>query len=330
MHLLDGSITVTKGDTSPPARRSRRSARPAARRHRTCTSRSGPTAGTRPTRRSRSTRARTSRRGPPGSASTPTAPNTQGLLTLRRRSLSAPPSLASAQAFHLAVPGPRADAGPAVHRRRRRDRQQQAQINDARADGRAVATRLGRIAHLQATLDATEDAVLREPGDGRRGGPTRARHARTRERRRAGAATAPCSAATSTRLQTLAAGDLDTRASLAPARGAARQHAHHDRTARRRDGRAHAAEAVSERADRRAQLLVIVLAFGATLMITLLVARLFISSIRRPLRTLRARPQARQRRPQPPRRARLVRRVQRRSPTPSTRWPTRCGRATTS
>ena len=61
--------------------------------------------------------------------------------------------------------------------------QQQAQISDAREDGRAVAMRLGRIAHLQATLDATEDAVLREPGEGRRRGrPARARHACARER----------------------------------------------------------------------------------------------------------------------------------------------------
>ena len=48
------------------------------------------------------------------------------------------------------------------------------------------------------------------------------------------------------------------------------------------------ADEVSDRADQRTQLLGITLAFIATLMLTLLIARLFISSIRRPLRTLRA------------------------------------------
>ena len=48
------------------------------------------------------------------------------------------------------------------------------------------------------------------------------------------------------------------------------------------------ADEVSDRADQRTQVLGITLAFIATLMLTLLIARLFISSIRRPLRTLRA------------------------------------------
>ena len=47
------------------------------------------------------------------------------------------------------------------------------------------------------------------------------------------------------------------------------------------------AEEVSDRADQRRSCWASLLAFIATLMITLLVARLFISSIRRPLRTLR-------------------------------------------
>ena len=40
---------------------------------------------------------------------------------------------------------------------------QQSQINEAREASRAVATRLGRLAHLQSKLDVTEDAVLRSP-----------------------------------------------------------------------------------------------------------------------------------------------------------------------
>ena len=162
---------------------------------------------------------------------------------------------------------------------------QQAQINDARADERAVATRLGRIAHLQATLDATEDAVLRESG-GRAAGP-RVRGTLARANPDVLVLHSPVLSRDFERLQTLAAGDLDTRASLerleAPLDGMRITTAQlADETVERS-----ASEAVSERSDRRAQLLVTVLAFGVTLMITLMVARLFIASIRRPLRSLR-------------------------------------------
>ena len=134
--------------------------------------------------------------------------------------------------------------------------QQQAQINDAREDGRAVATRLGRIAHLQATLDATEDAVLRAPGEA---GARRARACAARSRARTPTcwcSTPRGSTATSTRLQALAAGDLDTRASrrrleapLDSLRTATARLADETVATHRRR------EASGERADQRTQLL---------------------------------------------------------------------------
>ena len=160
---------------------------------------------------------------------------------------------------------------------------QQGQINDARQDGREVAMRLGRIAHLQSTLDATEDAVLR--GSGAAGPRVRGTLARANadvlvlddaELNRDFA-----------RLQQFASGPLDTRASLRrlePPLDALR-------TAASRLGddavAAATAEDASDRSDQRRQLLRTLLAFTATLLITLLVARFFIGSIRRPLRTLR-------------------------------------------
>ena len=86
MHLLDGSVTVTKEATvsgGPGDRPGRR--RPATPPPRTCTSRSGPTAGTRPTTRSPSTRCRICRRGRrQGRANPEHLPTIQALLTLCR------------------------------------------------------------------------------------------------------------------------------------------------------------------------------------------------------------------------------------------------------
>ena len=166
--------------------------------------------------------------------------------------------------------------------------QQQAQINDAREDGRQIATRLGRIAHLQSTLDATEDAILRAPGDGRDTAGPRVRGTLARANADVLVLDSPVLTATSPacrrsppatsprpRDRRRLEAPLDrVRAATAAARG-------------RRRWRRTTADEVSDRADQRTQLLGITLAFIATLMLTLLIARLFISSIRRPLRTLR-------------------------------------------
>jgi diguanylate cyclase (GGDEF)-like protein len=165
--------------------------------------------------------------------------------------------------------------------------QQQAQINEAREDGREVATRLGRIAHLQSTIDATEDAVLRAPGDGRHTAGPRVRGTLARANADVLVLDSPVLDRDFARLQTLAAGDLATAADrrrleapLDSVRATTAQLADDTVASTTDDER-------SERADQRTQLLGITLAFVATLMLTLLIARLFISSIRRPLRTLR-------------------------------------------
>ena len=143
--------------------------------------------------------------------------------------------------------------------------QQQAQISDAREDGRAVAMRLGRIAHLQATLDATEDAVLREPGEGRRAAGPRVRGTLARANADVLVLDDPALSRDFDELQALAAGPLDARSSLR--RLEAPLDALRTETAQLADKTVARTEAAASRsrADQRDQLLNVLLAFGATL-----------------------------------------------------------------
>jgi diguanylate cyclase (GGDEF)-like protein len=165
---------------------------------------------------------------------------------------------------------------------------QQSQINAAREDSRAVATRLGRIAHLQSMLDATEDAVLREPGEERRPAGPRVRGTLTRANADVLALRDPAITREFDRLEALAAGSLDTAVSLR------RLEPPLDRlrsaTARLADTTVdHAVEQqIRGHAEQSQQLLGVIGAFALTLLITLFLARFFVASIRRPLRSLRS------------------------------------------
>jgi diguanylate cyclase (GGDEF)-like protein len=164
---------------------------------------------------------------------------------------------------------------------------QQREISESRGADREIAARLASIARLQAALGATEHAVLRDPraGEPRVGPRVRATLARARDDLHA--LGAPALEREFAQLETLAAGDL-----AAP--GAVRRlEAPLDRL---RGGTAELsdetiadlrAQEATGRSDQRAHVLGILVAYAATLLITLLIARAFIASIRRPLRELR-------------------------------------------
>jgi diguanylate cyclase (GGDEF)-like protein len=161
---------------------------------------------------------------------------------------------------------------------------QQSQINEAREASRAVATRLGRLAHLQSKLDATEDAVLRSP----RGpaGP-RVRGSLARANADVLALRDPVLSREFGRLQALAAGELATEASRA------RLEEPLDRVRSTAAGMIDETltttedEQIARRSEQRDQLVGVLATLAATLLLSLLIARSFGASIRRPLRSLR-------------------------------------------
>ena len=161
---------------------------------------------------------------------------------------------------------------------------QQSQINEAREASRAVATRLGRLAHLQSKLDVTEDAVLRSP----RGpaGP-RVRGSLARANADVLALRDPVLSREFGRLQALSAGELATEASLA------RLEEPLDRVRSTAAGMIDETltttedEQIARRSEQRDQLVGVLATLAATLLLSLLIARSFGASIRRPLRSLR-------------------------------------------
>ena len=161
---------------------------------------------------------------------------------------------------------------------------QQAHIGEIREAARAADARLGRIAHLQTTLNATEDAVLRA-GDGPAG--PRVRGTLARANSDVLVLDSPELDRDFARLHALAAGDLATPASLrrleAPLDAL---RATSTRIANRTVAGTVDAH-LGDRSDQRTQLLGILLAFAVTLAVTLLIARWLIASVRRPLGSLR-------------------------------------------
>ena len=163
---------------------------------------------------------------------------------------------------------------------------QQSQINAAREEGRAAAMRLGRIAHLQAVLDATEDAVLRRGSAGPSAGP-RVRGTLARAHADVLAIGDPVLGRDFDRLETLAGGEL---AGAEPLR---RLEAPLDRlratTARVADEALAESqdEQIAGRTEQREQLVLVLATLVATLLVTLLIAGALANTLRRPLRTLR-------------------------------------------
>ena len=313
MHLQTDSITVTKGAALGAGQVFAKAGHDRPRRRaRTCTSRSGPTAGTPPTPRSRSIQGRTSGPGPPPRAEPPRRSSRVRERTreqcassfARPRSLSA--WLLLGLALVLVPPLIVAAAGISA---------QQRELSKTRASARTTATRVAAVANLQASVEVAEDLARRAPRGGGEAIAPRVRAALARARADLNALR-EVRGSGSVRREFAAAerlvAPLGTPGADVGAAGAGLSRLD-TATARLADDVV-ATMRVQARRDgtgQRSQLVLIVIAFALTVLIAMLLARRLVASIRRPLGTEPLGAAPRQRRSRPPGRARLVQRAER-------------------